>query len=110
MDSRGLLIVDKESKTLDSLLKAFEEQITKKNLIPPKLQEYVNPIQENLDSCFGYNTQNFLEGPPSYSDKKLSFQSLGLDTIHEVSQVEVEISQIRLNSIHEEIMIILALQ
>ena len=44
--SRGLVLLEKVNENLESLLKAFEGQISKGTILLENLQEYPNPIEE----------------------------------------------------------------
>ena len=45
--SGGSILLEKVNENLESLLKAFEGQISKKTILLENLQEYPNPIEES---------------------------------------------------------------
>lgn len=93
MDFRGSVIEDKVNETLESFLKAFEARVTKETPLPPKLQEYPNPIQEKINlvrnQALICDTQTMFEGPPPYHTPPIVILKPTLETIPKVSVREI---------------------
>ena len=92
----GSVLVDKVNETLDSLLKAYEARIRADTVIPPKLKEYPDPIQEKVNlvkhQALIRDTQTTFEGPPPYTSRN-STLPIPLETIPEVSDEGASSSQ-----------------
>lgn len=50
----GSVIVDKVNETLQSILEALEGRLMDQNILPPKLRECPNPIQEKVGLVRNY--------------------------------------------------------
>ena len=71
--SGGSVIVEKLYEPLDAARKAFESRIKETMILPKKLQEYPNPIEEK-ERLASYqrlvqDTQTKWEGPPTKMEK-----------------------------------------
>ena len=87
--SGGSVIVEKLYEPLDAARKAFGSRITKTMILPKKLQEYPNPIEEK-ERLASYqrlvqDTQTKWEGPLTIMEKGQISKNPALDTILEVS-------------------------
>ena len=102
--SGGSVIVEKLYEPLDVARKAFGSRIMETMILPKKLQEYPNPIEEKerLASCqrLVQDTQTKWEGPLSKMEKGTISKKQALDTILEVSSTLERASTV----LHEQCM------
>ena len=87
--SGGLVIVDKLYEPLDAARKAFGSRITETMILPKKLQEYPNPIEEKKRLAsyqwLVQDIQTIWEGPLTKMKRGPISKKPALDTILEVS-------------------------
>ena len=92
----GSVLVDKVNETLDNLLKAYEARVRADTIIPPKLKEYPDPIQEKVNlvkhQALIRDTQTTLDGSPPYVSRNTTLP-IPLETIREALDEDATSSQ-----------------